>query len=523
MPFVCPPRTRQNKLLSRTGKIPDMSRRRALAAIAASGIGLWLASPSVGLGWLAWVAIVPVAIIVLEEPDERPVGARFVVPAAYLLWLELALIPDLPPGIAEDQWGDPVIPLIADTPAPFVAVFVLPALALVLALIGFGLPWAAHRLPGPLRALAAVAVPALAWTALEVIEIRTLPGGWWATVAAGQATTPGGRLAALGGPYLITLAIVAVNYALALAIVRRSGATAIGATVLVAAVAAAAAFAPVATRDAGEELVVAAVQPGYDTAEDVPATRAFGRRHYVRAALEIADDLEPLTQQAAAAGARLIVWPEATVWVDPSTPPVRRRLSELAEETQAAIVVSIFRPGPATSAVLVVGSDGSLSEPVPKQRPMWYLGERGRGAGPARSIAAAGTRIGTMPGVDNEDPAVARELVADGARVLVSVTHDWEQLAIQQRAFAALDALATGVPLVRSDWRFGSGIWAADGTRLTGDSVGRERQVLTATVAPGRPTPYVSTGDIVGDGALIAMLLLPAALAMRAAVARARS
>jgi apolipoprotein N-acyltransferase len=501
-----------------------MSRRRALAAVAATGLGLWLASPSVGIGWLAWVAIVPVATIALREPEERPVGARLVVPAAYLLWLELALIPDLPPGIAEDQWGDPVIPLIADTPAPFVAVLVLPALALVLALIGFGLPWAAHRLPAKLDALAAVAIPALAWTALEVVEVRTLPGGWWATVAAGQATTPGARLATLGGLYLVTLAIVAVNYAIALAIVRRSRVAAAGAALLVAVVVAATALAPVTTvGDADPTLVVAAVQPGYDTAEDVPATRAFTRRHYVRAAHEIAEDLEPLTREAAAAGARLIVWPEATIWVDPATPSVRERLTELAADTRATIVISVFRPGPATSSVLVVRPDGTLSDPVPKQRPMWYLGERGQDAGPARSIVAAGTRIGTMPGVDNEDPAVARALVADGARVLVAVTHDWEQLAVQQRAFASLHALATGVPLVRSDWRFGSGIWAADGTRLAGETVSRERTALTATVSRGRPTPYVAIGDLVGDVALIAMFLLPAALAIRATVARVRS
>jgi len=111
---------------------------RAVLAAIASGVGLWLASPSVGAGWLAWVAIVPAATVALAGDGGR--RARLAVPAAYLVWLQLAIVPDLPPGIAEGQWGSPVLPLVADTPAPLVAVFVLPLFGLLLYAVGFGLP-----------------------------------------------------------------------------------------------------------------------------------------------------------------------------------------------------------------------------------------------------------------------------------------------------------------------------------------------------------------------------------------------
>jgi apolipoprotein N-acyltransferase len=489
-------------------------RRVGCAAALVSAAALWLASPSHGLGLLAWVAVVPVAYVVLAGTG----GPRWVVPLAYVLWLYLSLIPDLPPGIAAGQWGDPVLPLVADSPAVPVALVVLPLLAAVLVAIGFGRPWLAGRLGPRGRAAAALAVAPIAWTALEFVEIRALPGGWWATLAVSQDGLATAGLAAIGGPFLITLAIVAVNYALAFALVRRTPAAAGAAAVIVSVVAVAVIAAPVREGD-GRSLVVAAVQPGYDTAERVPATRAFARNDYEQAAQDIIDDLAPLTRRAADQGARLIAWPEAAIWIDPrDDDPARRSLTGLARDTGAAIVVPMFLPERATSAVLVARPDGSLSAPVFKQRPMWYLGEGGRGAGPLRSIAAAGTRLGTLPGVDNEKPHLARRLVGDGARVLVSVTHDWAELAVYQRTFASLDAVATGAPVVRADWRYASSIQTPDGAVAADAGDARARTVLVAEVALGPPTPYVAIGDVVGGAALLAAL----AIGVLAAVAARR-
>ena len=65
--------------------------------------------------WLAWFALVPVAVAAALAPTARL--ARAAVPLAYAIYLELLLVPALPFGIAEDQWGDPPVPLlIGDSP-----------------------------------------------------------------------------------------------------------------------------------------------------------------------------------------------------------------------------------------------------------------------------------------------------------------------------------------------------------------------------------------------------------------------
>ena len=150
-----------------------------------------------------------------------------------------------------------MLPLVADTPAPLVAVFVLPLFGLLLYAVGFGLPGPAARLPGRLGAVGAVAAPAVVWTALELVEIRAAPGGWWATAATSQEGRFTAGLAAWGGHYALTLAIVAVNYAIALALVRRTRGAAAGAVLLAAAVAAAALAAPVGPPGEARPLTVA--------------------------------------------------------------------------------------------------------------------------------------------------------------------------------------------------------------------------------------------------------------------------
>jgi hypothetical protein len=129
---------------------------------------------------------------------------------------------------------------------------------------------------------------------------------------------------------------------------------------------------------------------------------------------------------------------------------------------------------------------------------MWYLGERGRNRdGPPRPIGTLGTELG----VDNGDPAVARALVNRGAEVIVSSTHDWPQLAVQQLAFARLWSRALGVPIVRADWRYESAI--LDRGRVLAHARSG-RTVLTAAVAEPRWTPYRSVGDWPGWAALAA-------------------
>ncbi|MBD0329171.1 MAG: hypothetical protein ICV64_03605 [Thermoleophilia bacterium] len=471
--------------------MPEASGRAAAAAAAASGVALWLASPAVGAGLLAWVAVVPALAV-------RP---RLAVPLAYGIFLELSLVPAFPFGLAEHQWGEPPVDvLVAESPVLLVALLGIPLVVVVLAAVRFPFPVVPDGVAG------FVLVPALAWTALDLVRAKLDPAGLWGPLFLSQHDTPAARLAALGGPWLVTFALVAVNAALARAFAHgrlrpaRRADLAVPA-LLAAGVVLAAELAPVGSP--GRRLVVAAVQPGYDTAEfERPVLRYFRRatRDYERGTLDLVRDLAPLTRAAGRAGADLIVWPEATAWVDPrATPAVRGALGQLAREVGATIVVPYFLRGPNASGWVAVFADGRVTPARPKQRPMWFLGERS-----VRADVESAGRVGALLGVDGQEPRPARALARRGVRVLAASTHDWPQLARQQRALARLHAIALDVPLVRADWRYGSAVF--DPPRVVADAGLERRRTLVLAAVEARParTPYAALGDWPAAAALAA-------------------
>lgn len=488
--------------------------RAALAAGGLSGLLLWVASPAVGAAPVAWVAIVPAAAVALAG---RPLAARLAVPIAYGVYLELLLVPALPFGIADGQWGDPALPvLIAGSPVLFVGLVAVPIFTALLYLVRFGTAWGADRLPGPVGVAGAVAVPAVAWTALDFARVNLDPAGPWGPLYHSQWASVPGELASLGGPWLLTLAIVLANYALALAVVRSSPRPlAVPAAILLAAAIAALG----GGGSQGERVVrVAAVQPGFDTAnEDRPALRRFEPESYPEGALDVVAALAGPTREAAGRGAVLVVWPEAVMFVDlREHRPVRRAVSRLAREAGVALVVGWFDRSTTRSGATIVGSDGRLAPARPKQRPVWFIGERALDA-PAKPIAVGGLRVGILLGLDVQDPGVAAALAARGAHVLASATHDWKQLATQQRASARVAARVTGLPVVRADWRFGSAVYAAHGTPVADAGKELREALLIAEVRTGEASPYARSGDLVAwlAVALAALAAATAALARR--------
>ena len=419
--------------------------------------------------------------------------------------MELLLVSALPFGLAHRQWGDPVLPImVGDSPVLFVALVVVPLFGLLLYALRFPQPLPLPSSSPALAAAASVLIPALAWTALDLVRTKFDPGGLWGPLFLSQHDTAAARLASLGGPWLVTFALVAVAYAAALVLVRARGAVrvvpaALALTVgLVALPLAAATGAP-----ASGTIAVAAVQPGYDTAEfDRPVLRYLRveTRDHERASLDLIGDLAPLTREAADRGAAVTVWPEATVWVDPNeNAAVRQALVRLARETDLVIVVPYFIRSRAEGAAVAVLPDGAITEPQPKQRPMWFLGEKGGNRAVVRPVETGLARLGTLLGVDNQDPASPRTLAVRGASVISSSTHDWAQLAPQQQAFAQVHAAALDVPLVRADWRYGSAVFDAGGRKRADAGREKRRAVVVADVAArAAPTAYGRVGDAFG-------------------------
>ena len=192
---------------------------------------LWAASPAGGAGPLAWIALVPVATVVLSASGTR---ARLAVPLAYALYLELLLVPALPFGIASGQWGDATVPvMVGDSPVLAVALLAVPLFGALLYLIRGAVGRGAARpaaVDGRRGARAGGGVDGARSPAREA-RARRVVGPLFLS----QVDPPASDLAALGGPWLVTLAIVAVNYGLALALVRRRPAPALVPAVAVAA------------------------------------------------------------------------------------------------------------------------------------------------------------------------------------------------------------------------------------------------------------------------------------------------
>ena len=470
-----------------------MSPRAAVlvAAPLASGVLLWLASPSVGLWALGWVALVPAGALALARPETR--AGRAALPLAFGIALELELVPALPFGLADDQWGEPPVPiLVAGSPVFVVALVLVPAATLLLYALRFPQPLPLGRPRSAGVALASVVVAATAWTALYVVRTHLDPGGFWGPLFLSQAGAPPARLAALGGPWLLTFALVAFGLALAALL----------------------AVAPllVDTEPGGDTVRVAAVQPGYDTAEfDLRVNRYLRSvsRDLERASLDLLADLAPLTREAAADGAEIVLWPEATLWVDPhENGSVRAALAGLAEETGALIVAPYFLRSDSAGAAVAALPDGTLAPARRKQRPMWYLGEQAAEA-PAGPLEAGEPALGALLGVDMQAPGPARRLTDAGAELLLSSTHDWEALARRQRALARLFAVALGAPLVRADWRHGSAIVAADGSLAADAGLEKRRTALVGEIrVRDGATPYARIGDAFGWACLAAAFAL---------------
>lgn len=479
---------------------------------------LFASAPFVGFGPLAWFALIPAAFAAMRLGATRL--GRLAVPLAYTIYLELLLIPALPFGLTRNQWGDdPVVPiLIGDSPVLITAIVIVPLAGLALYLLRF--PFLLGR-PESGRGgwIALVAVPSFAFAALDFLRASFEPAGLWGPLFLSQEDTVALRLAELGGPALVSLAIAFVSLSMAFALVyprRRLVALAAPAAC---ALAATIGLALSGSGERGATVTVGVVQPGYDTAQfELPVLANFRQpgRDDELGTLDLIADLSPLTLEAARSGATIVVWPEATGWTDPFTSETTQRaLRELASESGATLVVPYFLRARAHGATVIVARDGSITRAQPKQRTMWFLGEKSDNRVPPQPVVVDGVAIGTMLGVDSQNAAVARRLARAGADLITSSTHDWEQLAPQHAAFSRVAAVALDVPIARADWRNVSAIYRADGSVAA--TTGREtrRAVAVAEIEMGAgSTAYTTTGDFVGwlavglSGAALAFSLL---------------
>lgn len=475
--------------------------RRHLLAVLAGALPM-LAFPAPSLWWFASVCLVPWILLVRSAPT----GKR----AAYDGWFG-----GLGFMLAVHHWLLPSLHVFTFVIAALLGALWAPWGLLVRRFLG-GLPSAG-------RVVAALFVLPSGWLMVELVRSWQGLGGPWGLLGATQwQVAPALRLASVGGVWLLSFLVVAVNVAVAVLVaVRRSRVPAVAGLVATAAATSATwIWAPEPEPDG--QVRIAVVQPGVVGGANSPEDRF---------ALE-----ERLTRELAGRDVDLIVWGESSVGFDlADRPDLTDRTTRLSRETGADILVNVDarrsdRPGIYKSSVLV-GPQGPTGDRYDKMRLVPFgeyvparsvLGwatsvgkaageDRRRGAGQVVMDVGRGLRIGPMVCFESAFPDMSRHLAEDGARVLLAQSststfqHSWAPE--QHASLAALRAAETGRPMVHATLTGVSAVYGPNGERV-GPWLGTDAstsQVYEVPLARGT-TPYVRFGDWPVHAAMLILL-----------------
>ncbi|MFJ3777842.1 apolipoprotein N-acyltransferase [Streptomyces sp. NPDC090075] len=474
--------------------------RRSCAGALAGTLPV-LAFPAPSLWWLAYVALVPWLLLARSAPTGRR--------AAY------------------DGWcgGFGFMVAVHSWLLPSLHVFIF-LIAGLLSLLWAPWGWLTHRLlggePSPARAAVAVLVLPSGWLMVELVRSWQGLGGPWGMLGATQwQVTPALRLASVGGVWLLSFLVVAVNVAVAVLVSVREARVPAVASLVATAAATSAAWVWAPRPDVDGHVRIAVVQPGVVDGGD-SGDRRFDRE-------------EQLTRQLVGQRPDLIVWGESSVGYDlGDRPDLARRIAVLSRETGADILVNVDarrsdRPGIYKSSILV-GPDGPTGERYDKMRLVpfgEYIPARslfgwatsvGKAAGEDRRRGTEqvvmnvghGLRVGPLVCFETAFPDMSRHLAQDGAQVLIgqsstsSFQHSWAPE--QHASLAALRAAETGRTMVHATLTGVSALYGPGGEQV-GPWLGTDAstaQLYTVPIARG-VTPFVRYGDWPVDGALLVL------------------
>lgn len=469
-----------------TGRAGD-SRVRSLGLALVAGALPALSFPEPSLWWLAWFGLVPAMVHVAAAPTPRAGALRgWFVGAGYLLALTHWLTPNLGPGVV-------VGPLLLGL---------------------FWMPWGAltrRALSGSLdaRRLALwMPVVASAWLVTESLRSWDRLGGPWGLLGASQWNgSPLLPLASLGGVWLISFVLVAINLGVA-RVFRAQGerrprlvAVLMTLVVVAGALAAGSATGDPVTRGS---VTIAGVQPGPD----------LGAVDRLESGIELTRELE-------AARPDLVVWGESSVGIglQPDRSTIDR-LAALSLEVEAPLLVNVDarrgEGGIFKSSVFLdeEGERGSydkmrlvpFGEYIPLRFALGWLGsiseaadeDRRRGEG-LELLAADGYSIGPLVCFESAFPDMARNLVERGADLIVvqsATTTFQESWAPEQHAsLAAIRAVEVGRSVVHAALSGVSAIYGPSGELLVELPTSERGTYIAEVPLASGSTPYVRLGD----------------------------
>jgi apolipoprotein N-acyltransferase len=461
-----------------------------------------LAFPALNLEFIAWFGLVPGLLLMHAAPTQRAAAVRgWWFGAGFLLAALYWLLPNLGPGL----------------------LLVVAVLGVLWASVGAA-TWGLLRPPvTPWRAIAALVVVPSCWVAVDWVRSWQGFGGPWAVYGTSQWQHPEVlALAAVGGVWLVSFALVAANTGILVILVgRRLGVRLLGAAAALVAVAAGpVAFVLTPSPPAERDLRIALVQPGV---VNNPALRV--------------DASQRLTADLRGHPPDLIVWGESSVAYDLDTDTALlgqiRRLAA-AEGAQILLNQDSIAPGGAKSKVAVlVGSNGTdgryvktrlvpFGEYIPFRQQLGWLAKISKAA-PQNMIPGTGAHVmrvsparggpltvGVLICFESAFPDMSRVDADHGAQLIIYQTSDstwqasWEWALAQHAALGAVRAAETGRPVVQAALTGDSAAFDARGRLLTwADSSFRGVVSVRLSLPPvSTRTIYDQLGDYVPWSAL---------------------
>jgi apolipoprotein N-acyltransferase len=498
--------------------MPRFARLRPLALALATGLLLALASPGIGLSFLAWIAWVPLFRAIATGGVARAASVAFVsgltFTAATLSWVAFPIAVHGSVGIAG------AVALAGAAGGLYAAPF---------AVYGAALAFEGER-----RGRFGIALAALLWPALEWARtLGPLAAPWNLLGYTQPAWNVPSQIAEAAGVYGVGATILLVNAVIHVATTETRGDARRRLALATAVILGIFAGGAWLGERAGVGPPPRAIRVG------VVQPAGGGGAPALDAAIE-------LTRRAAAAAAAVVVWPESAARLvhdggSAGESAALVRLAALAREIETPLVLAvegvvrepIGRGSVSTSRnrVLLVDRDGRISATYDK-RILVPFGETipapGVFAG-LRALAAGERPIrpGDRPALFRIEGARAAVLVcweaifpafvgraAAGADLTIVVTNDdWlgSPLAAEQHsAMAALRAVETRVPVVRAARSGISAIVGADGTSLARTALGDVAELVVdvplgtgRTIGPRAASLFPPLAGLAAAGLLV--------------------
>src|ERR1041385_4821213 len=466
--------------------------------------------PNFELYLLAWIALVPLLVVIARRPSPLPAfilgwatGSVFFYVTCY--WLTYSMI---------HYGGVPTV----------VAYLLLIPGALVVGVF--------HGFFTSLTALAlrkwsyiAILLAPIFWTALEWVRLG-VTGQLWNALGYSQAYHPFLiQPARWGGVYLISFLIVAINSAVALLVLRRTRWT-IAAAVLTTLAVAFVIWDALARNtivdyiySAEDNVKIVAVQPNVPmtTVKTVDELKALRERH-------VTLSVNGLKSLGDASGPRLVIWPESPMNFEyDSDQSFREFVADFTQQNHTSLLFNSLEPAPddgAYNSALLVNEQGRLISQYDKIRlmlfgeyvplPRWLPGpsfitglvsEFTPGSNYTLMPFGAHRRAGVFICIESEYPWLARRLTSEGANVLINISNDGylgpTAVMRQHLANVIFRAVENGRPVLRVT---NSGLTAYIDSRGVVDDLSKpfteDVKVWSVDSSYSRDTFYTDHGDL---------------------------